>query len=427
MTDRGPQIVNPARACPFVAFVDERDERATVPDHRHRCYAEEVPAPRALAHQEAYCLSSNFPVCPTFQDWAKREAAQARDVPGGATLAAGAGMAGASGGLFAETDVDQDDEDLAGRERRRDWASPPAWGSDADNDVADEPQLTQPASTLGGSSAAMSPRPLSPAASPPAGLGSPSIPGGLSGSLADRMAGGRDEEIATPGNRRDWEDANRAWGEATRAKIDDVDDWGDDTGQIDRAALVGGAAVAGGAVAGRRDATGWPREDRDTAGRTVGDREAVAPSWERPKRFEAYPALGSRRGLPVVPLVIGLIVIALAALLLFKLPEFLGVGAPATTASPSPSEVISTAPAPTTPTSSAEASGAAPGPSPITYKVQPGDTMTKIANKFSVPLQDLIDANQDTVPNPSNLVVGQTLIIPSVPPTTLPDAGTQAP
>ena len=36
------------------------------------------PAPRALAHQEAYCLSSAFPVCPTFQDWARREAAQAR-------------------------------------------------------------------------------------------------------------------------------------------------------------------------------------------------------------------------------------------------------------------------------------------------------------------------------------------------------------
>jgi hypothetical protein len=241
------------------------------------------------------------------------------------------------------------------------------------------------------------------------------------------MAGGRDEEVVTPGNRRDWEDANRAWGEATRARIDDVDEFGDDTGQDDRAALVGGGAVASGAGVGRRDATGWPREDRESGGRTVADREGVAPSWERPKRFEAYPALGSRRGLPVVPLVVGLVVIALAALLLFKLPEFLGVGAPATTASPSPSVVIGTTPAPSTPASSVEASSEAPGPSPITYQVQPGDTMTKIANKFSVPLQALIDANKDTVPNPSNLVVGQTLIIPAVPPTTLPDAGTQAP
>src|SRR3954462_1983791 len=78
MTDRGLPIADGAPACPFVAFEDDRDERATSPDHRHRCYAEAKPAPRALAHQEAYCLSSAFPVCPTFQDWARREAAQAR-------------------------------------------------------------------------------------------------------------------------------------------------------------------------------------------------------------------------------------------------------------------------------------------------------------------------------------------------------------
>ena len=78
MTERGLPIVDGAPACPFVAFEDDRDERAASPDHRHRCYAESQPAPRALAHQEAYCLSSAFPVCPTFQDWARREAATAR-------------------------------------------------------------------------------------------------------------------------------------------------------------------------------------------------------------------------------------------------------------------------------------------------------------------------------------------------------------
>ena len=67
-----------APACPFVAFGDDRDGRSTSPDHRHRCFAESPPAPRALAHQEAYCLSSAFPVCPVFQDWARREAAHAR-------------------------------------------------------------------------------------------------------------------------------------------------------------------------------------------------------------------------------------------------------------------------------------------------------------------------------------------------------------
>src|SRR5687768_1013149 len=85
MTDRGLPNADASPACPFVAFEDERDERADRPDHRHRCYAEAEPAPRALAHQAAYCLSSAFPVCPVFQDWARREAAHAR--PGSTTAA----------------------------------------------------------------------------------------------------------------------------------------------------------------------------------------------------------------------------------------------------------------------------------------------------------------------------------------------------
>src|SRR3954452_20980037 len=76
MTDRGLPIADGAPACPFVAFDDQRDDRAERPDPRHRCYAESPPAPRARAHQEVYCLAANFPVCPTFQDWARREAAR---------------------------------------------------------------------------------------------------------------------------------------------------------------------------------------------------------------------------------------------------------------------------------------------------------------------------------------------------------------
>src|SRR3954463_13899082 len=100
MTERGLPIVDGAPACPFVAFEDDRDARAAIPDHRHRCYAEAHPAPRALAHQEAYCLASAFPVCPTFQDWARREAAHSR---GGAAAApsASAGMNEAASGAVA--------------------------------------------------------------------------------------------------------------------------------------------------------------------------------------------------------------------------------------------------------------------------------------------------------------------------------------
>src|SRR4029077_14821743 len=89
MTEGGLPSMDGAPACPFVAFGDDRDGRSRSPDHRHRCYAESPPAPRALAHQEAYCLAAAFPVCPIFQDWARREAARASDAPSGRTSGVG--------------------------------------------------------------------------------------------------------------------------------------------------------------------------------------------------------------------------------------------------------------------------------------------------------------------------------------------------
>ena len=186
MTERGLPIVDGAPACPFVAFDDDRDERATSPDHRHRCFAESPPAPRALAHQEAYCLSSAFPVCPTFQDWARREAARAipRDVPPG----------------------DEDEGDLpplaADRPPRRQgqgtWAAPPPWlrgGGAAAAGAAG--MAASAAGTTGSGSGGPAPEPVSapPSASPP----SPAAPaGGLAGSLADRMASREDVLPAAP-------------------------------------------------------------------------------------------------------------------------------------------------------------------------------------------------------------------------------------
>src|SRR5207247_1845127 len=74
--DRGAGLPT---VCPFVAFADDRDLRAAEPDHRHRCYAEPRPSSRALAHQARFCLSPGFTSCPTFQDWASREAAHVAD------------------------------------------------------------------------------------------------------------------------------------------------------------------------------------------------------------------------------------------------------------------------------------------------------------------------------------------------------------
>ncbi|MGD0862198.1 MAG: LysM peptidoglycan-binding domain-containing protein [Candidatus Limnocylindrales bacterium] len=68
-------------ACPFIAFEDDRDHRADHPDYRHRCFAAADAAgePRALPHQERFCLSAAFAQCPIFLDWARQEAAGVAD------------------------------------------------------------------------------------------------------------------------------------------------------------------------------------------------------------------------------------------------------------------------------------------------------------------------------------------------------------
>jgi len=66
---------------------------------------------------------------------------------------------------------------------------------------------------------------------------------------------------------------------------------------------------------------------------------------------------------------------------------------------------------------------AVPGPTMQVYIVQAGDTMSRIANQFGVPLQTLIDANKEAIPNPNTLQIGQEVIIPVTAPTSVPDAG----
>ncbi|MBI3746088.1 MAG: LysM peptidoglycan-binding domain-containing protein, partial [Chloroflexi bacterium] len=106
-----------------------------------------------------------------------------------------------------------------------------------------------------------------------------------------------------------------------------------------------------------------------------------------------------------------------AAVALFFLPALLGIGNPPASSAPSGS-----------PGASARASASAPAASPTAlpaatqqvYVVQAGDTMSKIANRFGVPLQALIDANKATIPNPDRLNIGDQVVIPASTPTSLP-------
>jgi len=408
VSERGLPIADGAAACPFVAFEDDRDERATVPDHRHRCYADLRPSPRALAHQEAYCLSSSFPVCPTFQDWARRESARARadaqarddaaDRAAGPTTRAAAAAAGASAGAAGlaasrasdgawggtdaaghagdtsaeatdlgvpavEPDADvgvdsdgvdsdeaeptdtrsQDDDGEPRRNPPRDWSAPPPW-------------LASSEAARGGHNAP-----------PPDFLARRAAePGqGLAGSAADRLAGGPPPSSTSA-----------AWREPAP-----------DAEEIDH----------------RGAPPPPPRRPRAYDQHLGGP--SSGPDWERPRRYEAYPTIKTRVGMPAIPRIAVLAaLIALAALAFFFLPAILGLGNKSgpSGASPSGSVAPSVSIEPTT----------APPATPILYTIKKNETLSKIATAHGITLQQLLDANP-AIKNPNKIVEGQQITIPT--------------
>lgn len=383
MTDRGLPIVDGAPACPFVAFDDDRDSRATSPDHRHRCYAEIRPAPRALAHQEAYCLSSAFAVCPTFQDWARREAAKATAAAASASPPADRtpdhGPSLAAGAMFGADD-DRDDE-LPRRNPPREWSAPPPWvGPDHDVDQQeDEPDGERDIGPL------------------------PAAGGGLSGSFADRLAG----PTSTSDDEPVWRDSPPGTVTEPTPSVYGGPRYEDPPERPSRP-MRGGRGIP--PISRSRDAE--PLES--------------GPVWERPRRREAYPTIRTRMGLgrlTVPSVLIGLAAVLIAAVALFFLPALLGIGNPAATPGATGSAAPSTGSAgPTTEASPTDV----PVPTQQVYVVQQGDTMSKIANRFGVPLQTLIDANKATIPDPNKIKIGDQVIIPAAAPTTLPGAGASA-
>ncbi|HET9346732.1 MAG TPA: LysM domain-containing protein [Candidatus Limnocylindrales bacterium] len=397
MSDRGLPIADGAHACPFVAFEDDRDERASVPDHRHRCYADAVPAPRALAHQEAYCLSSAFPVCPTFQDWARREAARARGESGARPAAAAAPIAAAASkpteaapqappaaGIDEEVAAPEPpppshDNGEARRNPPRDWSAPPPW-----------------LASSGG--------PPREPADPPSFLASRSEPGqGLAGSTADQWAGGPPPP-RQPSRSVDIAPAAAAAGAVSAA-----------------AAASASAAPPGGASSGSDEPPGAPPPAATRRPRAY-DQHLGGPSgpdWERPRRYEAYPTIRTRVGIPAIPrLAVMAAALGIAAVALFFLPALLGLGSPDTaTSSPSatPRPSRSIAPTPT------------PAPTPTIYVIQAGDTLSKIATDHGLTLDQLMAANPD-ITDPNRITEGQRIIIP-VPAQEVPDSlgGSAAP
>ena len=300
-----------APACPFVAFDDDREGRSTSPDHRHRCFAESPPAPRALAHQEAYCLSSAFPVCPTFQDWARREAAHARG--------AGERAETAPTAVAAAAPLDRH---AVGRRR-----ATSRRGSVADDApaVRRTARRAQPAARLGGA-AAVGDEARRRRACPgvrrrlrPAGAAAPSRarvwPGApRTGSPAARSRRRPRGRRRPPGRPRRPEPGVRR---------------GRRSGRVWSSRRPVPAPPSRPPTDPSPPSTGTGRRPAVSSTRPTGD-AIPGPPWERMRRYEAYPTIKTRAGLPGMPGLprLGLLAaaIGIAALALFMLPALLGIG-----------------------------------------------------------------------------------------------------
>jgi LysM repeat protein len=419
VTDRNadPQVV-----CPFVAFDDDRDFRASVPDHRHRCFAETPAAPRALAHQAAYCLSSSFPSCPTFADWAHREAAPVRPDAPVRSLRDAAGTPRA--GMAPHAPAGSGPEAApAPRPGDADWTAPPPWASGAAA-AAGAAAGAAGAAAIAGATGDATPADVAPAAAPP---GVPSGPDAPPAFLAGRAARPSaplppeddpwakptdDRAVAAGGSAAD-RDAEPA---ADRHAEPVVDRYAEPVPPVaePRRMPVGYAPVAAGR-ADRRPVAGAPapsgREHRD----------ASAPSWEEPRRHEAYPTLKSR-GSGGIPRPLGIaLVILFAGVALFAAPFVLrGIGGGGEEASPSPTAAASTDPTPT-PLPTAE-----PSPEEVVYIVKRGDTLLKIANRFDITVDEILAANPQ-IKNANQIAIGDEIVIPPPAPDEVVDDGSITP
>ncbi len=429
MTERGLPSVDGAPACPFVAFEDDRESRSTSPDHRHRCFAEPLPAPRAAAHQEAYCLSSAFPVCPTFQDWARREAAHARgegERPAPAPTATARAGAAVPPRDFGPDDEDRDRDGESGataipssstaeqrtppppieestirRNPPRDWAAPPPWAS-------------------GGSAGSASRRSPDGRAAVE-GTGSPQFLAdrsdesrGLAGSAADRLASGGPAaipDVLVPSSVHVAGTASRAASSAAAPPDAELAD------------LVGGPRAGERPVHGYQAPARPGNRPRVSSTRSAPPRDAIiGPAWERSRRYEAYPTIRTRVGLPPLPRVAVLaLALAIAAVVLFFLPALLGVGGggnvATSTASPSASQGVESSSSPEPSVSAA--------PSGQVYVVKAGDTMSKIAARYGLKADELCAANKDTIKNCDKIAIGDELVIPTTAPDVINDASAE--
>jgi nucleoid-associated protein YgaU len=202
-----------------------------------------------------------------------------------------------------------------------------------------------------------------------------------------------------------------AWAASSIADLDDDEpDWASQQGDLPPAQPRAAATAARPSV---QDDTRPPSpnpHDQVSRRKPQDPDELFGPAWERPHRYEAYPSLRTRVGLPGMGGVgrVGIAALALfvAALALFFVgPMLLGIGdddpggGAGATSTPIAEE---TAPPDPTPV---------PEPTPTIYVVKKGDTMSKIASRFDLTVEQLLAANPQ-IENPNKISIGDEVTIP---------------
>jgi hypothetical protein len=225
---------------------------------------------------------------------------------------------------------------------------------------------------------------------------------GLAGSAADRVAGGesvgeawrpsdRGEEPPAPDEDDGWDD--------TPERVAAFEEFEPDERQ--EPAPPSAPRPTDRRLAGRRPRVGDTRRSRPPT-------DPGAPSWEQPRRYEAYPTLRTRMGLPNVPRVaLAAIAIAIAAIFLFSLPTLLGLGQGDNTGgggAASPSASAAAAPESVAPSVQA-------APSAQVYVVKAGDNLGKIAKRFKTTIEAILAANKQ-IKDPNKIKIGDEITIP---------------
>jgi LysM repeat protein len=424
MSQRGEQFGEGPQACPFIALELDRDRRSDKPDYRHRCFAEPTPQPRAIAHQEAYCLSSEFAACPIFQGWAMRAAARPVPVPAG--YDGRAAQPQAPPPTVAEAQIAAAQAPLpldvppvapAPGEAWPAEAFSPAPAVDTPEQMAafDGSDSSQGASDKG--------YPPAPSEDPVASFESLTPPGSAAPvEQADPSTwSAAGASPAAPAFMQGGADAT-----APGAHVEPGDD-----------------APVPGFLAGRTERAPVlrPRSSNpEVAHRETMSREDLIPSWELTGEYGADldDDKGRRRGRMdddgggggdrfggLITAIAVIAILALGVAGVIFLPGLLA-GRPAATPTPAftvpptglatPSFPVATV----TPIASigptlAPTATPEPGATPRLYRIKDGDTLGKIARRFDVTVGDILAANPQ-ITDPDRIVPGQVITIPQTTP-----------